>query len=298
MQFYSPNLFCETNSLLGEAPLWSEQRQSLLFLDILNQQLFEKKWQSEGSGCDHCWQLPEVASSLAEDASDPDCIWMVTDQSVGKFHLETSSYERLVEFDFSAEIRANDGSVGPDGGFWFGTMQRHPVDAVGKIWRVDPRGILELAYEPIGIPNTFTWTADGSSCFISDSMSQKLYRFKKTSNATLAPTQAIYRDFSGTPATPDGGALDHNGGLWLALWGGGSVVNFDTSGRKVGEIDVGVPQPSSCCFGGPDYRHLFITSAREGLTPESLLNSPASGSTFSVEVGARGTPVPRFQLED
>ena len=28
----------------------------------------------------------------------------------------------------------------------------------GKIWRVDPKGTLELAYEPIGIPNTFTWS--------------------------------------------------------------------------------------------------------------------------------------------
>ena len=203
----------------------------------------------------------------------------------------------MVEFDFSAEIRANDGSVGPDGGFWFGTMQRNPADTAGKIWRVDPKGILQLVYEPIGIPNTFTWTTDGSSCFISDSLSQKLHHFKKTSNGTLVAKPPIYKDFSGTPATPDGGALDHNGELWIALWGGGSVVNFDTAGRMVGEIDVGVPQPSSCCFGGPEYRHLFITSAREGLTPESLLKSPASGSTFSVELGVRGVQLPRFQLQ-
>jgi sugar lactone lactonase YvrE len=75
--------------------------------------------------------------------------------------------------------------------------------------------------------------------------------------------------------------------------GGRAVGRYDPTGRVVGVVPVPVLQPSSCVFG-PDGR-LYITSARNGLSPEALARSPLSGSVFVVETGTTGVPVQPFR---
>jgi sugar lactone lactonase YvrE len=49
-------------------------------------------------------------------------------------------------------------------------------------------------------------------------------------------------------------------------------------------------------FGGDDLRTLYITSAREGMTPEELEREPLAGSIFSVRVDVPGLPEPLLKL--
>ena len=48
------------------------------------------------------------------------------------------------------------------------------------------------------------------------------------------------------------------------------------------------------CFGGPDLKTLYITSARTGRSPEELADLPHSGSLFSMRVDVPGLPEYRF----
>jgi sugar lactone lactonase YvrE len=90
------------------------------------------------------------------------------------------------------------------------------------------------------------------------------------------------------PAVPDGAAMDSEGTLWVALWGGARVIAIDPAGREVASIPVPVRQPSACAFGGPDLRTLFITSAADGD------DSPEAGALFAVDMAVPGAPVPAF----
>jgi sugar lactone lactonase YvrE len=53
-----------------------------------------------------------------------------------------------------------------------------------------------------------------------------------------------------------------------------------------------VTQPSSCTFG-PDGT-LYITSARNGLSPEELASQPHAGSVFALSTNTLGVPVRAF----
>jgi len=55
-----------------------------------------------------------------------------------------------------------------------------------------------------------------------------------------------------------------------------------------------VQRPTSCMFGGPDLRTLFITSARHGIDPDALERQPLAGSIFALELTVPGLPEPTF----
>jgi sugar lactone lactonase YvrE len=68
-------------------------------------------------------------------------------------------------------------------------------------------------------------------------------------------------DVSGYSGFPDGMTLDAEGNLWVAFWAGGAVRCFSPAGDLLEELRLPVRCPTSCAFGGPDLRTLFITSA-------------------------------------
>jgi sugar lactone lactonase YvrE len=77
--------------------------------------------------------------------------------------------------------------------------------------------------------------------------------------------------------------------------GAGRVVRFAPDGEVTHEVEVPLPQPTSCIFGGPDLGVLYITTSRQNMTPEQLGRYSLSGSVFAVRPGLSGVPEPRFE---
>jgi SAM-dependent methyltransferase len=55
-------------------------------------------------------------------------------------------------------------------------------------------------------------------------------------------------------------------------------------------INLPVPRPTSCAFGGPDFTTLYVTSARIRLSVQQLAEAPLSGSVFAIQTGVKGLP--------
>lgn len=83
-------------------------------------------------------------------------------------------------------------------------------------------------------------------------------------------------------------ALDREGGVWSALRGGWSVARFEADGGMDRVIALPVPCPSDLGFGGVDGRTLFVASARDAVSRESLDAAPLSGRLFAVDAGVAG----------
>ena len=80
-------------------------------------------------------------------------------------------------------------------------------------------------------------------------------------------------------------ASDPASGWWSALRGGWSVVRFEPDGSLGRVVALPVPSPSGVAFGAGSAgagAALYITSAREAVTRESLDAAPLSGRLFVV----------------
>jgi sugar lactone lactonase YvrE len=90
---------------------------------------------------------------------------------------------------------------------------------------------------------------------------------------------------------PDGMTIDCEGMLWVGMWGGSAVTRWNPkTGEMIGRIAMPAERITSCCFGGPNYTDLYITSARTGLSQDALDLQPLAGGVFRASVEVPGYP--------
>ena len=198
--------------------------------------------------------------------------------------------------------RLNDGKVAPDGSFWVGSMQNNiaedgaPIELnsdIGGMFRVTSDGrTVPLLPETLGIMNTLAWCPNNREFFFADSMKGALFSAVHNADGTLGSIKRFNTDCP--LGVPDGSAMDEEGYLWNARWGGGSVVRFDPSGNMDRTVNIPATNVTSCCFGGPDLKTLFVTTARSGLSRQAVDENPDEGALFTVDCGVRGMPISVF----
>lgn len=92
-------------------------------------------------------------------------------------------------------------------------------------------------------------------------------------------------------AVPDGLAVDSEGSVWVAFWGGGAVGCFAAStGSLRTLISLPVSRPTCVAFGGLQLDVLFVTSCRQdkGEEGDLTVGEPLAGCVFAI----RGTGAP------
>ncbi len=77
---------------------------------------------------------------------------------------------------------------------------------------------------------------------------------------------------------PDGLAVDSEGFVWSAHWDGWRITRYDPGGAVDRIIPFPGPRPTSVCFGGPDLRTLYVTSASDRRPDADLARAPEAGT--------------------
>jgi sugar lactone lactonase YvrE len=93
---------------------------------------------------------------------------------------------------------------------------------------------------------------------------------------------------------PDGGACDAAGTYWSAGVSASRLNRFSLDGRLLEWRPVPVPAPTMPCFGGREFRTLFLTSLRDGRSNEAINAAPQSGGLFAAETTVAGFAPWRF----
>jgi len=101
-----------------------------------------------------------------------------------------------------------------------------------------------------------------------------------------------FTDIPKAAGTPSALAVDVDGGLWVAMSDGWSVLSLDRDGNVVRTVAVPVPYPTGISFGGTDLTELYVTSRRTGLSRESLVAAPLSGHVLSIKLDQKGIVEP------
>lgn len=275
---------------LGEGACWDARSQRLFWVDILRGRVHAF---SPADGACRSWRTgqPVGAAAVRETGG----LVLALRDGFATLELDTGalSWIAAVEDDRPSQ-RMNDGRCDAAGRFWAGTMALEPTAGTGTLYRLDPGGRVTPMLADLTISNGLDWSPDGRVLYFIDSATQRVDAFDFD---PVAGTLANRRPFAAVPEAsgmPDGLAVDAEGGVWVALWGGSALHRYATDGALERVVPLPVSHPTSCAFGGADLRDLYVTSASIELTPAALLRQPQAGGLFRVRPGVAGRPAHRF----
>ncbi len=282
----SPECVAPTGCLLGEGPLWSERDGFLWWVDIKRAKLHRY---NPRTGNTRRYDLPIRASAIAFHERG---FLMTGDREIGVYDPSTEFYERLASIEEEPDgNRTNDGGVAPDGSFWFGTMDDSEKEARGAYYRFGADGaVSQLRLPSVMVTNTMQFSPDGRIFYTCDSAEQEILAYDHDLDTGVLSGRRVLASTYDFGGYPDGSAVDSEGCLWTCLWDASRVVRHTPDGQVDQVIILAAPRPTSCAFGGPDMRTLFITSARIGMTFPQLDARPLSGSLFATQVDVPGLP--------
>jgi sugar lactone lactonase YvrE len=93
---------------------------------------------------------------------------------------------------------------------------------------------------------------------------------------------------------PDGATVDSEGNYWSAQYAGSRVLCISPQGELLHEIMLPVTNPTMPCFGGPDLKTLYVTSASQGMSAEHLAAHPLEGAVLAIPMDVAGLPEVAF----
>jgi sugar lactone lactonase YvrE len=200
---------------------------------------------------------------------------------------EALQFVAHVEFDKPGQ-RMNDGACDAAGRFWAGTMCMQERPGLGSLYRLDPDGTVHTMVSGVGISNGIDWSPDRTRMYYVDSLTQRIDHFDfDLATGTIANRRQLAA-IDANDGCPDGLAVDAEGAIWVALWGGSALHRYLPDGRLDRILRVPVSHPTTCAFGGPALEDLYITSATIKLSDSERRLQPFGGAVIRCRPGVAG----------
>lgn len=276
---------------LGEGPVWHPTEHVLYWLDIYQNRLhrFNPK-----SGEHSITDLGIMASAMGVRAEGG--FVMATEKGFALWDPQENAFQFIGNPDAigQEDARFNDGKTDRQGNFWAGKMSPRGEN---RLYRLDPLGEIYRTEEDIYISNGLGWSPDNRTFYFTDSLVKKIYAYDFDPQEESISNRRVFASIpeAAEEGVPDGLAVDLEGCIWSARWGGWKVVRYDPSGRVIDEIAMPVEFPTSCAFGGDRLDELYITSAWTEVPPDKRVSQPLAGDLFRVKVNVGGFPEPVFR---
>jgi D-xylonolactonase len=282
MGLSAPDCIWPLGAELGEGPVWWAG--ALWFTDIKKQRLYR----CDGDGnARQGWEAPSQVGFIAPLQSGHLLAGAKTglhdfDPASGSFSLP-----RTVEPDRPGN-RLNDGAVDARGRLWFGSMDDAEHDASGQLYRLDCGGlhVMDTGYV---ITNGPAFSPDGRILYHTDTLKNVIYAFDADENGGLR-NRRVFITIEEGAGWPDGSAVDAEGCLWTGLFGGWGVHRYSPQGVLVAQIRFPVANVTKICFGGPQLKTVYATTARKGLDAAALAKQPLAAAVFRFESAVSGMP--------
>ncbi|KAG4069371.1 hypothetical protein HA402_012224 [Bradysia odoriphaga] len=289
MKQYNASLFVQLTSELGEGACWWPERNSWCWVDILGHIIYmrdaEGRLQSFDAG-GYVTTLVPVAGGKALLAGLKD--------GVALFSPEQGMGKNIAALENRPDVRCNDGKCDPAGRLWIGTMQMPANEGTGNLYCIAGAGAPVLKLAGVTISNGLVWKGD--KMYYNDTHTRSIQEFSYDAESGDIAFTRVAVHIPPELGWPDGMAIDSEGMLWVAHWGGYGVYCWNPeTGELLGKVAVPAPHVSSCAFGGPHMDELLITTAREHLTAAQIAEYPLGGSVFHVRLSIKGLPANYFK---
>ena len=291
----TPRVAVAAAALLGESPVWHPGEQVLYYADIPGHRL--QRFDPRSGELRH-WSFDTDLASLAPRLDGSlllamrDGLWIFDPASGERRPAAEPPYDPAIE-------RFNDGKCDPKGRFWVGTIYEPRNLAIASL-HCFSHGKLQREATGFTVMNGLAWSPDGRTMHWSDTKAHTIFAADfDVAAGTLSnqrvfatfPLKAVDAPLDGYGGRPDGAAMDAEGCYWVAMFEGQRLLRLSPDGEIVREVRLPVRCPTMPCFGGPDLKTLYITTAREKRPAAELLEQPLAGCVLALDVDVPGLPV-------
>jgi sugar lactone lactonase YvrE len=277
----------EPRHLLAEGPVWDAGRGRLLWVDIGRAEVWEGVIAGDRV---RVMATHRFGATVGAAVCDEDGRLLVAAHDV-LVHADadgTARARRRLVPEGQAS-RCNDGGCDPAGRFLIGTMALDDRTGEERLYRLEAAGALTVLDDDLTVSNGLAWSPDGGTFYSVDSGPGVVWaRSYDVATGEVGDRREALRV---DDATPDGMCSDADGNLWIAMFGGGEVRCHAPSGEQLATVAVGVPDPTSVAFVGPELDRLLITTSRHELDADQQDEYADAGRLFLADVGVRGNPV-------
>lgn len=267
-------LWYQSNCELGEGPVWHAARNSFFWVNVEGKTLFEQEW---NSGLVKQYTFPQRISVAVPGREDELIVGL--QGGVARFHLTTKSLTYITDLGINWDtIRCNDGRADHAGCLWIGTMPLDGHEGTGNLYCMEPNGNYSIQQPGVMISNGMAWTADNSLFYYTDSATHEIWCYNNL-HGSISNRRTVIT-IPEHLGLPDGMAIDVEGMLWIALYGGSGVGRWNPhTGEMTDFITLPVPLVTSCAFAGKDLNRLMITTAAGN----------GGGHVYTAVPGVKGT---------
>jgi sugar lactone lactonase YvrE len=281
---------------LGEAPIWHAASKRLLWIDLYDPKLFIHD-PAKGETV-----VREIAlkAPLGAIAATTNSKLLIVSHAGG---LSTLNIKTGASKIFARPEQDRDGIIYNDcktdrsGRLWVGSSHAKETDPRGALWCVLPNGKCFLGDVGFAVSNGPAFSLDGKIMYFNDSVGKKTFAYDISPDDPMPRNRRVLISYTPEEGMPDGLTVDAGGNLWVAHWGGARVTQFSNAGFRLRHIQVPAPHVTSAGFGGENLATLYVTTARDGMSPDALHLWPQSGNLFATKPGVEGVAEPLFALK-
>ena len=283
-----PELVLDAHAELGEGPVWNTTTKRLLWVNILAGEVHSF---DPASRTDECIRVGSTVSAVAPRARGG----LILARGLGFATLDlTNRLDLIADVSIDSTLRMNDGKCDPSGRLWAGTMAFDEAPGRGALYCLEAGGTPRQVVADVTVSNGLGWSPDGTQMYYIDSPRKTVDVFDFDGRSGLIGNRRVLVSIPPGTGIPDGLAVDEDGFLWVALFGGASICRYGPNGRLAETVRFPTRGVTSCGFGGAALEELYVTTATYGLSEVELRSSVGSGGLFRVLPGVRGLPIAAF----
>jgi sugar lactone lactonase YvrE len=283
-----PRCVAPVGDRCGEAATWCAEEQALYWCDVNRFLIHRLDRQARVSS----WFFDEPVTALSLTEAEGELLVALGSRLILWRADDDSRRDHGFRLPDWPKARLNDGRAAPNGDVWIGSMGNNvgrkgePGDVApgqGVLMRIRPGGACSVEKRELGISNTVCWSPDRRTFYFGDTQRNVIWAYDYDADSgEIANERPFFAGFE--RGEPDGSCVDADGRLWNCRFGGSCVVCVAPEGRIEEILEMPVRNITTCAFGGPDLKTLYITTAAMMTTPSDRL----AGSLFAYDAGVQG----------